>query len=449
MGAVRRDLARSLGDATGYGLMAGIVEVYLPAFALAIGMAPVLAGLVATVPLLAGGLLQLLAPRAIARTRSLSRWTATCTALQALALVPLIVLALRGGPPAPIVFAAASLYWAAGMGAAAGWTPWMSRVVPARIRSRFFGRRQGVVQASMLAGLLGTGLALGATGGSLATYAVLFGVALVARIAGAFAIAGQGRSLVPCRPPCRVRLRSIPPRLRGTPRARLLGYLLAALAATAISGPFLTPYLLVRAGMSYAGYCVFSATIVVVKIIALPAFGRLIPRAGLARVLSTCALAIAPVPLMWAASTSFAWLLATQVYAGVAWAGFELAMLMALLDAADDAERTAVQAAFSALQAFGTAGASLIGGAVLAAYPSYTVLFVASAFARLAAAALVVHQLPRAVVGLPVAVARLARATPALLVARARLRHDDRDVSGAGDESPGGPGSVPARRTST
>lgn len=405
---VRRDLALSLGDGAGYGLMAGIVEVYLPAFALAVGIAPVLAGLVATAPLLAGGLLQLLAPRAIARTASLRRWVVVTMVVQALALVPLIVLALHGGPAAPMVFAAAAVYWAAGMAGAAGWTPWMSRIVPARLRTRFFGRRMGVVQAMTLAGLVGTGVALQASHGSHAIYALVFAVAAIARLLGALAIARQGGT-VACRPLRRMRLRSIPPRLRGTPRARLLAYLLAALAATAISGPFLTPYLFVHVHMSYAAYCVFTATIVVVKIVALPAFGRLIQSAGLRRVLSTCALAIAPIPLMWATSSALPWLLATQIYAGVAWAGFELAMLMALLDGSDDAERTTIQSAFSALQAIGTAGASFVGGAILGAqsagHAAYTWLFIASAFARLAAAALVVHQLPRVLVNLPFTVA--------------------------------------------
>ena len=413
---VRRDLALSLGDAAGYGLMAGIIEVYLPAFALSVGLAPVLAGLVATAPLLAGGLLQLLAPRAIARTRSLRGWVATTMVVQALAVVPLLVLALRGGPSVPVVFASAALYWAAGMAGAAGWTPWMSRIVPPRIRGRFFGRRQGVVQASMLIGLVGAGLALHASHGSRASYALVFAVAAAARLLGAAAIAYQGGT-VTSRPQPRVRLRSLPTRLRGTARARLLGYLLAALAATAISGPFLTPYLFVRVGVSYAGYCVFTATIVVVKIIALPGFGRLIQRAGAHRVLATCALAIAPIPVMWATSHAMPWLLATQVYAGVAWAGFELAMLMTLFDAADDAERTTIQTAFSALQALGTAGASFIGGAILAGHPSYTALFIASAFARLAAAALVVRQLPRVLVRLPVA------ATRSLLVTIVAIGH--------------------------
>jgi hypothetical protein len=47
---LRRDLRLSLGDASGYGAMAGVAEVYLPAFGLALGMSPVLAGLLSTVP---------------------------------------------------------------------------------------------------------------------------------------------------------------------------------------------------------------------------------------------------------------------------------------------------------------------------------------------------------------------------------------------------------------
>ncbi len=399
-----------MGDSVGYGVMAGVAEVYLPAFALALGIAPVLAGLVATLPLLAGGLLQLVAPRAIARVSSLRRWIAVCMIAQALSFVPLIVVALAGGPATPVVFASACVYWAAGMASAAGWTPWMSRVVPARIRSKFFGRRQGVMQTSMLAGLIGAGTALHAFDGSghvRAVYAAMFAIAMVARLGSAVMISRQGRQ-IPHAPLPRMHLRHVPGQLRGTPRASLLGYLLAALAATAISGPFLTPYLFVHVHVTYSGFSVFTATIVVVKVAALPVFGRLMQRLGVRRVLTGCAIAIVPIPLMWIASDAFPWLLATQVYSGLAWAGFELGMLMALFDAADDAERTTMQTAFSALQALGNAGASLLGAAMLGAlggdHGAYMWLFGVSAFARIGATALLVRGL-RPLVGLPFTVA--------------------------------------------
>jgi hypothetical protein len=405
---VRRDLRLSIGDGAGYGVMAGVAEVYLPAFGLALGMAPAAAGLLATMPLLAGGLLQLLAPHAIARAKSLRGWTVGCIVVQALSFVPLIAIALGGTVSQPLVFGAAAVFWAAGMAASAAWNPWMARVVPVRLRGRFFGQRQRIVQVTMLLGLVGAGVALHACAGTphvLDAYAAMFALAMIARLASAWMLSRQGRG-VEASPQRRMRLRSIAPRLRGTPRASLLGYLVAAFAAASIAGPFLTPYVLDHHGFGYAEYSVFTATIVVAKIVALPALGRLIQRVGVRRVLTTCALAIAPLPVLWALSGSFTWLLAVQIYGGIAWAGFELGMLMALFDGNDDAERITLQVAFSALQSIGTAGASIVGGVMLASlgadHAAYLWVFAVSAVARLAAVVLLVRELPRVLARLPV-----------------------------------------------
>jgi MFS family permease len=81
-------------------------------------------------------------------------------------------------------------------------------------------------------------------------------------------------------------------------------------------------------------------------------------------------------------------------------------MLMVLFDADDDAERATMQAALSALQAIGTAGASIAGASILAGLGSdhhaYVWLFVISAAARLAAALLLVRQLPIALAQFPI-----------------------------------------------
>lgn len=390
--------------------MAGMAEVYLPAFALALGMRPSLAGLLATAPLFAGGLLQLLAPRAIVRLRSLRRWTAGCCVVQALAFVPLVVVALRGELSISILYASAALYWAAGMGASAGWNPWMARVVPGRIRGRFFGRRQGVVQVTMLTALIGSGGALhAASGGShvLDVFAAMFAVACVARLGSALMIARMGRGLEVA-PQRRVRLRSMPQRLRGTPRGSLLAYVTTAASAGAISGAFVTPYLLDLHRMDYVPYAVFTATVVVAKIAFSPALGRLIGRVGVNRVVSACALGIVPIPLMFIVSDAYVWLLFLQFYGGIVWGGFELGVLMALFDAEDDGERTAMQVAYSGLTAIGNAGASFIGGAILASFfgshEGYVWVFVVSAVARLFAALLVVKNLPHVLARLPATV---------------------------------------------
>lgn len=390
--------------------MAGVAEVYFPAFGLALGLSPIIAGLIATMPLLAGGLLQLLAPRVMQRVSSMRSLLVGCVVLQALSFVPLVAIALAGVASPAVVFGAASLYWAAGMAATAAWNPWMARVVPPRVRSRFFGRRQGLLQGTMLASLIGAGLALHAAAGSshvLVVYAAMFAVAALARLVSAVMLLRQGTE-VDASPQEPMRFRHLPPRVRGTQRAPMLGYLVAALAAAAISGPFLTPYLIDHQGLGHGFYSVFTAMIVVAKTASLPILGRLIRRFGVRRVLTVSAFAITPLPLLWSASASGVWLLAVQAVSGVAWAGFDLGMLMIMFDGEDDGERTTMQSAFSALQAIGTAGASLVGGAMLGVLGSgesgYVWVFVISTCARLAAVALLVRELPLVIARLPLTV---------------------------------------------
>jgi hypothetical protein len=415
--SVRRDLRLSLADAAGYGTMAGVAEVYLPAFGLASGMAAVPAGLLASVPLLAGGILQLLAPRAIQRVRSLRGWVAVCATIQALAFIPLVIVALTRTTATGLVFASASLYWAAGMAASAGWTPWMARVIPVGIRGKFFGRRQGLVQASTLVGLMAAGMTLHAVSGTshvLDVYACMFGLAMISRLGSAWMLSRMGRHVDPAPTP-RMRMRHIGRKLRGNPRTPLLAYLIAALAAAAISGPFNTTYLLDHHHLQYAQYCLFTTTIIVVKIAASPAIGRIVQRRGVRPVLAAAAIGIAPVPLLWLLSDEFAWFIVMQIYSGFAWAALELGMLMVLFDAETDAERTTMQVAFSAMQSVGNVVGSLVGGSILASqgtdHQAYMSVFVASSVGRFAAAMLIVRRLrriPRILVRLPFGVAAAA-----------------------------------------
>ena len=66
---LRHNLGRSIGDAASFGAMVGLGETYLPAFALALGMGETSAGLVASLPLVAGGIMQLVSLRAMKSCR--------------------------------------------------------------------------------------------------------------------------------------------------------------------------------------------------------------------------------------------------------------------------------------------------------------------------------------------------------------------------------------------
>src|SRR5580704_18451386 len=107
-GQLRRDLRSSLGDAAGSGLMVGTGETYLPAFVLAAGLGEVLAGLIASLPQLAGGIMQLVAPHGVRLVQSHRKWVVTCATVQTLAFVPLAIAAGHGGMGSLWVLAAAT-----------------------------------------------------------------------------------------------------------------------------------------------------------------------------------------------------------------------------------------------------------------------------------------------------------------------------------------------------
>jgi hypothetical protein len=124
--------------------MVGMGEAYIAAFALALGLGEIAAGLVVTLPLLAGGVLQLVTPAGVRWLRSARRWTVLCAGLQAASLVPFALGALAGRLPAWTVYAAATLYWAAGMAATPSWNLWVERSCRAGAPA-LFARRTGLV----------------------------------------------------------------------------------------------------------------------------------------------------------------------------------------------------------------------------------------------------------------------------------------------------------------
>ena len=157
---VRHNLGRSMGDAASFGVMVGLGETYLPAFALALGMGEATSGLVASLPVVAGGIMQLVSLRAMKFFGDEQRWVVICATIQALSFIPLILAALHGSIALPLLLLIASVYWASGLASGPAWNTWMDSIVPVGVRARYFSRRSRLQQTSTLLALLGSGLLL-------------------------------------------------------------------------------------------------------------------------------------------------------------------------------------------------------------------------------------------------------------------------------------------------
>lgn len=397
----RRDLRVSIADGAAYSLMVGCGETYIPAFALALGLGPVAAGLTASVPVIAGAVLQLFAPLGRARAGSNRTWVVTCTIVQALSFAPFVWWALRGHAGLGELLVAASVYWAAGMAGVPAWTAWIAALVPARVRTSYFARRNRLGQFSVFLGFAAGGLALQEgerRGAVLVAFAAVFVVAAICRLVSTAMLLACGEPQAQAggsEPPAGTAqpvLRRVSAALGGMtsrPSGRLVGFLCCFMFGAHVAGPYFTPYMLEELGFSYHAFLLVFGTAFLAKAIALPAIGRLASRTGPLGLLGLAAMAIAPLSLLWLPSARIGWLVVVQVIAGTCWAAYELAVSILLLDAIGDEERTGVVTVYNLGLALAMVAGAGCGGLLLRACGedrgAYAVVFAVSCLLRLAA----------------------------------------------------------------
>jgi MFS family permease len=389
---LRRDLRASLGDAAGSGFMVGTGETYLPAFVLAAGLGEVLAGLIASVPQLAGGIMQLVAPRGVRFARSHRKWVLICATLQALALLPLALAAWHGAIGTGLVIFAATLYWSAGLASSPPWNTWMGSLIPGSVRPRYFARRNRLQQAAVLTGFLMSGLAIeyGALPqNALAGFALLFALAILSRFGSVVCLA---RTSEPDPLPSNIRWLGWPALVRRFSRgaeSQRLTYLSLVQAASYFAGPYFAPYMLCVLKLSYGEYVVLISAAYVARVISLPFWGGVAARFGTRRLLWIGGWGIVPSAAAWMLSDRFWYLIVIQFLGGAAWAAYELAVFLVGVNSVRAEERTSVLTVFNLATTAGMVAGSLLGGGVLVLFGGtrevYDILFAGSSVLRLGA----------------------------------------------------------------
>ncbi len=385
--------------------MVGCGEHYIPAFALALGFGPVAIGLVASVPLFAGALLQLVTPLAVRRLGTNRGWVVATTAVQAASFVPLVWWALRGHARLWELLLAVSVYWSAGMAGSPAWNAWMGAVVPERMRTPYFAHRSRLSQLAVLVGFVAGGLALEhgqRSGTALWMFAVLFSVAAACRVVSTLCLAAcrelkrpetgpsarlarEHRSVADTLAAGWTKLRSV----AGTPAGTLVTYLWSITFACQFSAAYFTPYMLEDRGFTYLSYMLVVSVNFLARAIVLPALGRLGSRIGSLGLLWLGGLAIAPLTLFWLVSADLRWLVGIQCLAGASWAAYELAVVLLFFETASHRERTGVVTVYNLGHATAWVAGAACGGMLLRSMgedrTAYFTVFAVSALLRVLA----------------------------------------------------------------
>jgi len=362
---LNRNLTRSLGDAACFGGMVGCGESYLPAFALAVGMSDTAAGLVGSVPLFFGGILQLVSPIGIRWIGGLRRWVVAGATLQALAFLPLIMAAWVGRLSLGMVLLIASLYWATGLATGPAWNTWVEEIVPPGIRVRFFSRRSRLQQVCTFGGLVAAGITLHVASQydrALWGFTAIFVAATGLRLASAWFLFQHPRehvdsnerlweatgqqsidALVVPDESARGNGPIHPTRdsaFRSKAAGRLLGYLVLMQVFIQVSGPFFTPYMLTHLGFTYGEFVWLTSMAFVSKVLSIAFWGRTAEKFGADRLLWIGGIGLIPLSSFWIFSSDLLYLTFVQILAGIAWAAYELGFFLSFFDLLPRARRT-------------------------------------------------------------------------------------------------------------
>lgn len=413
-GSLRANLRFSTGDGAAFGVMVGMGETYFPAFALAIGLGEVAAGLISSIPMLAGGLLQLISLRAVDWLGSEKRWVLACATIQGLAFIPLVIAGLVGSISLSSMLLVASMYWAAGLASGPAWNTWMQSIVPSRLRAKYFAGRTRASQFSTLLAFIGGGLLLQWSRGAqleLIAFAGLFVIACVFRLVSVFCLSRQitlrepgdelnamARSGSEQPTATAASTTASPGIVMGPTGWRLLAFLVVMQGMVQISGPFFSPYLLEELSYSYTQFVALLGVAFLAKGIAFSIWATYAKKRGARWLLWCGGLGIVPIAMLWCVSQNFVWLLFAQVLSGTVWAAYELGFFLMFFETLPVERRTRMLTIYN----FGNTSAWCLGaaaGAVLLSrlgtgHDTYMMLFAISSVGRLLAIALLLRALP-------------------------------------------------------
>jgi MFS family permease len=404
---LRRDLWVSTADAAAFSLMVGCGETYIPAFALALGLGPVAAGMMASVPVLVGAIVQLITPLAVARLGTNRGWVIACTTVQSLSFVPFAVWAIRGHATLAELLFAASVYWSAGMAGAPAWNTWMGTLIPEGMRTAYFANRSRLGQFGVFIGFVLGGLMLQwgeARGVTLLAFAGLFIAAGICRVfstmmllncrefdsskAGSQSDAAPGSVTGTAFFSWMHDLGRTLHRMANSPSGPLVIYLCCLVFAAQFSAPYFTPYMLRERGFSYHAFMLVVATSFLAKALFLPSLGRLGSRIGSLGLLWVGGLSVIPLTLLWLPSANVAYLVGVQVLAGGCWACWELAVALLFFDAVPHRDRTGVITVYNLGLAIATVAGATAGGLLLRTLgedsQAYVTVFAVSSLLRVA-----------------------------------------------------------------
>jgi MFS family permease len=134
--------------------------------------------------------------------------------------------------------------------------------------------------------------------------------------------------------------------------------------ATSIAGPFFSVYVIESMGGTNLDIAIISSIGIIFSVMFYKSWGTLIDYLGRKTIMLSCILPISFIPFVYAISNNIIWIYLYSIVAHVSWAGFNLAVFTYLSDVIPSERGTTYVATYNMLTGLSTAVAPIVGGFV-------------------------------------------------------------------------------------
>ena len=360
-------LRASLREGMASAAMLGIGESYLSAFAIFLRGTAMQIGLLGTVPQLAGALCQIGVIEIMERLRSRRTLLTALISMQSLFWLFIAAVPWMCGcdNAVAVLMAAATGYFVLSGLITPVWNSLIGDLVPAEIRGVFFGKRSKLVSIATFVSMFAAGQTLElfeGRGSAALGFTAIFTATFVVRLLAAYFLAKHDDPPYQISAHDRFSFADFLGRMPYSNFARFVIFVSLLNAAVWVSAPYFSVYMLRDLGFSYTQFTILGAALVLAQILTLQNWGFLVDRFGSKRILAVSAKGVALVPFLWVVSSEVWYLILVQLAAGVAWAGFNLAVSTFLFDAVTPPKRARCVAYQSLVNGVFILIGSLIGG---------------------------------------------------------------------------------------
>lgn len=388
--STKEHVRASFRDATFTSLNMGMAEGYFCAFMLALGISEVISGLGTVIPQFIGVVFQLFSIRSFFRRYSLKKRLLMFLTVQALSMIPLILIGWFKVNSAVLVISVLGAYWASLLSLNPPWNRLMGHTVPEKFRLKFFSIRSQFAQSSVFLGLVTSGLLLfwaKERGSELQVYVGIFVSGFILKCCSLYEVKYNHNDydLAPGSEH-RVRFRDFLKNIRQSEQGKLILFLFFFYITVHFSAPYFNPYMLGQLKFNYLQYMVITSIAYFGRVFAFRILQKRAKSRHINKLLILGTIGITTSPLWWSLTQNYWLIMLIEFLSGCYWAAFELSTILLYYQKIDDRERTSIITYITFLNTTGMVIGSMLGALFMKTLPTgwnpYLVLFATSTLLR-------------------------------------------------------------------